>query len=323
MSTVPVLTALVVHWRTEEALSQLLGVWPFDDSRLAMVVVHNGGDDETVRQLIDAAAPGPEGQRLRLLEPQRNLGFAGGVNRALKEAESPWVLIQNPDAHPLPGALEALLAGIDRSEAEAEVVGLAPALVGPDGEDQCEWQLRSLPTLGQLLGQAMFLDTGSGPRLPPAQGTPVEQPAAAALALEKRALDELGGFDEGFWPAWFEDVDVARRLHERGQRILYWPASRFEHGLGSTVPRLGYGRFLVTYYRNLMRYLAKHHRGSAPLARCLLMTTAVLRALLVPIKRPSRARTRAAAFTGLLRLAREAASGFPSDTASTTSKPSQ
>ena len=69
----------------------------------------------------------------------------------------------------------------------------------------------------------------------------------------------VGGFDAGFFPAWFEDVDLARRLHDRRLALHYWPAACFRHRLGSSVPRLGYGPFLSIYYRNLSRYLAKHH----------------------------------------------------------------
>jgi GT2 family glycosyltransferase len=134
----------------------------------------------------------------------------------------------------------------------------------------------------------------------PPSGAPVEQPAAAALALRKSAVEEIGGLDAGFWPAWFEDVDLARRLAAAGQRVRYWPAARFRHGLGSTVPRLGYGPFLWIYDRNLVRYLRKHHgAGWALAARVLLVLGILLRLVLLPLRRPQRAASRREAFRGL------------------------
>jgi GT2 family glycosyltransferase len=106
--------------------------------------------------------------------------------------------------------------------------------------------------------------------------------------------------DEGFYPAWFEDVDLARRLRDRGETMRYWPAARFRHGLGASVPRLGYGPFLWVYYRNLMRYLRLHHgRGWAMLAVPAVLLGMGLRMLLLPLRRPRRSDSRSQAAAGL------------------------
>ena len=131
----------------------------------------------------------------------------------------------------------------------------------------------------------------------------VEQPAAAALALRRSAWERLGGFDPTFHPAWFEDVDLARRLADRGRAIAYWPAAVFRHGLGGSVVPLGYGAFLWHYHRNLGRYLRKHHgAGWAAAARVLLVASATLRILLLPLRRPRHARSRGEAVVGLAAL---------------------
>jgi GT2 family glycosyltransferase len=124
--------------------------------------------------------------------------------------------------------------------------------------------------------------------------------------------------DERFFPAWFEDVDLARRLGEAGLPIRYWPAARFRHCLGASVPRLGFRSFLWLYYRNLTRYLAKHHgRGWAGAAQLLLPLGMGLRALLLALRKPRRAASRREAARGLAAVAAGAASGWrrPADLA--------
>jgi GT2 family glycosyltransferase len=243
-----------------------------------------------------------------ILRPGKNLGFAGGANAGIAEARGEIVLILNPDAIPEAGALDRLLEGFaDHPEA----AGLAPRLVGPKGESQSAWQLRRLPSPWSLLLHAFPLGgrDGAGPE-PPA-GSPVEQPAAAALALRRQALAAVGGFDPGFFPAWFEDVDLARRLRSAGLSMLYWPAAQFRHRLGSTVGRLGYGAFLYVYYRNLTRYLAKHHgRAWAAAARVALIPGIVLRLLVLPWRRPRRAASRREALSGLLAVLTGALTGW-------------
>ncbi|HEV7785701.1 MAG TPA: glycosyltransferase [Thermoanaerobaculia bacterium] len=283
----PLLTGVVVHWHNEELLAELAAAWP-QDPRFELLVVDNG-----------SSAPLPPG--LKVLHPGRNLGFGGGANAGAAEAKGDIILILNPDAIPEAGALEALLEGF---AAWPDAAGLAPRLVGADGEPQSAWQLRRLPSPLALVLQAFpgFGGTSRGGAEPEA-GAPVEQPAAAALAFRREALAAVGGFDASFYPAWFEDVDLARRLRDRGQTLRYWPAARFRHGLGSTVPRLGYGPFLSIYYRNLIRYLAKHHgRTWAFAARAALVPGIAIRLLALPLRRPRRARSRREALAGLLGL---------------------
>jgi N-acetylglucosaminyl-diphospho-decaprenol L-rhamnosyltransferase len=291
----PRLTGIVVHWRNEEPMAELTASWP-RDPRFELVVVDNGSSEPL------ALGPG------RLVKPERNLGFAGGANAGAAEAGGEILLILNPDAVPEPGALDRLLEGF---EAHPEAAGLAPRLVGPDGQSQAGWQLRHLPSPWQLLLQA-FPFTGSpksGPE-PPA-GSPVEQPAAAALALRRSAFEAVGGFDAGFHPAWFEDVDLAARLKQAGHVLLYWPAATFRHGLGSTVPQLGYGRFLWIYYRNLTRYLRRHHGPFWSLAaRVALVLGMAVRMILLPLRRPRRASSRSEAFRGLLAVLAGALTGW-------------
>lgn len=290
----PRLTAVAVHWRDEEHLGELAAAWPRDGD-FELLVVDNSA---TLGEL-----PPPA----RQIVPGRNLGFAGGVNRGVAAARAPIVLILNADVRPEDGALERLVEAFTDFP---EAAGIVPALVGPGGEPQHRWQLQPLPAPGVLLLQCFFLAGARGPVQEPPRGAAIEQPAAAALALRRDLLLELGGLDEGFFPAWFEDVDLARRLARAGHRLLYEPAARFEHAGGATVGRLGYGPFLWLYYRGLARYLRKHHRAWALPARLALPLGMLLRLELLPIRRPRRAASRREAAAGLVAVALGALSGW-------------
>jgi N-acetylglucosaminyl-diphospho-decaprenol L-rhamnosyltransferase len=292
----PELSLVIVHWRAEEDLASLLAAIPRDE-RFEVIVVDNG-----------AAGPLPDLGGARLVHAGSNLGFGGGANLGAAVARAPLLLVANPDARPEPGALEALLAGF---AALPDCAGLAPRLVGADGAPQAKWQLRALPRPAELLLHALFRDPGRGSAVEPAAGAAVAQPAAAALALRRSPWEQLGGFDPTFHPAWFEDVDLAKRLAATGGSFVYWPSATFRHGLGGSVAPLGYGPFLWCYYRNLSHYLAKHHgRGWVWAARALLVVGAAMRTLALPLRRPRRAKSRADAAAGLFGTALGALSGW-------------
>jgi GT2 family glycosyltransferase len=296
------LSAVVVHWHTEDALRELLEAWPHDDPRFEIIVVDNGSSPPLVETW--GSFPGSG----RLLSPGRNLGFAGGANAGFASARAERILLLNPDVTPEPGALEALLEAF---AAHPEAAGFAPALFGSDGSSQSAWQLRRLPSAWSLVGQPLPLPRPGENGAPPPPGTAIEQPAAAALALRRATIDRTGGFDPRFQPAWFEDVDFAARLAASGGRLLYWPAARFRHRLGSTVSVLGYGTFLWIYYRNLGLYLRLHHGPAWSVA---LRVTSALGALMrlpfVAAVRPQRAASRSEAFRGLLTWLHGAVTGW-------------
>jgi hypothetical protein len=66
--------------------------------------------------------------------------------------------------------------------------------------------------------------------------------------------EAVGGFDEGYFPAYYEDVDLALKIHAAGRSLLYQPASTVRHRQGASAsPR--YRRFLL--HRNRARLRAR------------------------------------------------------------------
>lgn len=300
--TRPELSTIVVAWRAADDVAELVAAWP-RDPRFELLIVDQDGD---LPERLAVAGTLPE--NVRLLVPGSNLGFAGGSNYGARAAGADWLLFLNPDARPTGDALAALCDAFARWP---QAAGLVPRLVGFDGRSQSSWQLRRLPTPQALLAHALFWNPGAGPAVEPPAGTAIEQPAAAALALRRNAFEAAGAFDAAFHPAWFEDVDLARRLADQGAALLYLPTARFLHRQGSSVGSLGYGAFLTAYDRNLCRYLDKHHGRAWSLAfRLLAGPAALARLVLLPLRRPARAATRGQAAQALLAVARGSLSGW-------------
>ena len=76
--------------------------------------------------------------------------------------------------------------------------------------------------------------------------------------IRRDAFDEVGGFDEQFYPAWYEDVDFCQRLKARGWDVYFAPQAEFLHEGGYSAEAMGSQSFLRTYYGNQLRYARKH-----------------------------------------------------------------
>jgi GT2 family glycosyltransferase len=300
MTARPELSTVVVAWRSRDDVVRLAAAFP-RSPRHELVVVDNSGE---LRDDDLASAGGG-----RLLRPRRNLGFAGGCNAGARAAAGDLLFFLNPDTEPLGDAFDRVVAAFARWP---DAAGVVPRLVDATGAGQYRWQLRPLPSPAALLAHAFFWSLTPGPVREPAAGTAVEQPAAAALALRRAAFEAAGGFDERFHPAWFEDVDLARRLAARGARLGYAPDAVFRHRGGSALAATGYGGFLAAYDRNLALYLRLHHGAAwATAFRLLVPLGAAARLVALPLRRPRRATSRREAARALAGVAREALRGWP------------
>jgi GT2 family glycosyltransferase len=107
-----------------------------------------------------------------------------------------------------------------------------------------------------------------------------DQPAGAFLMFRRDAWLRVGGFDEDFWPVWFEDVDFCARLKRAGYRIWYEPAARATHAGGHSVREIPLNQKEKYWYGSLLKYAAKNFQPIAFVGVCIsVMAGAAARAL--------------------------------------------
>jgi hypothetical protein len=148
------------------------------------------------------------------------------------------------------------------------------SLLEADDKPQRGFAFRKLPTLASLLCETLLIN-----QLWPANPVnrhyrcldadyshqqEVEQPAGACLAIRREVWDGIGGFDERFYPVWFEDVDLCKRIRDRGMKIVYCPTARFRHSGAHSVGRLSFQQKQRFWYCNMLAYAEKHFAPAQP-----------------------------------------------------------
>jgi len=229
------------------------------------IIVDNASSDETVDRVQTWSG-------VRLITNPENGGFAAAVNQGEREAgareatESDFILLLNPDVE--------LLTAIDELTESARSHGLAAGrLVDQAGRTQAGFTLRRFPTPVSLIFELFGIN-----RLWPSnpvnrryryldrdydQPEMVEQPAGAFLMVRQDVWKKLGGFDEQFYPVWFEDVDFCRRAVDAGYQIAYVPSVIARHEGGHSVGKIPQGRSATYWCVSLLRYGAKHFQPGA------------------------------------------------------------
>lgn len=276
----PRCSAIVVTYNSAEAIVPCLEALARQDCDI--IVVDNASQDDTLRRIEEFVAWNP----VRLIANEQNRGFGAGVNQGVREAEGSVLLILNPDAIAEPGAVAALLQCLETTHARAA----AGALLEADNQPARGFAFRRIPTLAPLLYEVLLINHLWPGNLVNrryrclevdfSQQQEVEQPAGACLAITRAAWGAVGGFDEQFFPVWFEDVDLCERLLAGGGKIFYCPGARFRHRGAHSVGQSSFRDKQVFWYTNMLRYAGKHLSSMQVLVlRLAIITGMLLRSL--------------------------------------------
>ncbi len=210
----------------------------------------------------------------RVIGLEENLGFAGGMNRAITESTAPYLLLLNPDARPAPGFADRLIAAVEAHPRAGAATG---RLVRPAGE---RGEIRLDACGMRLTWTWRHLDRGSGEpdRGQYRRAERVFGGTGAALLLSRRAAEDVaiepGLVLDPFFHSFREDAELAFRLAERGWEVLYVPEAEAEHRRLSLPERRRALPAAVNYHSLKNRYLLRLYHQS--LANFLLTLPATL-----------------------------------------------
>jgi N-acetylglucosaminyl-diphospho-decaprenol L-rhamnosyltransferase len=248
----PDLDVIVVTYNSVHDIGGLLDSLPAALGALTadVVVVDNGSTDGTAEFV---AARGD----CKVVR-SANVGYAGGINRGVREGESAEaILILNPDARLGENAIPPLLKALH----EPNVGIAAPQVRSPEGE--LEFSLRREPS---LLNAAGLSRTGW-----PALSEHISDPAdyahpgfvdwalGAVLLISRSCYDQLGGWDESFF-LYSEETDFCLRARDLGLLTRYEPQSVAVHIGG------GSGRSGKTHSMQIVNRVRLYRRRHTALA---------------------------------------------------------
>lgn len=209
----PLISVVVVAYDSGGALLRCLATIDREEQGVhEVVVVNNGAWGEELE--IAAASP-----LVRLIEPGRNLGFAGGCNLGAKHATGDVIVFLNPDTIVAPGALRQLAR---RLEDESIAIAMArlrllwePSLLNSSGT------VVHISGLGWAGGYAENASTVCAP-------VDVVAPSGAAMAMCAGEFERLGGFRPEFF-LYHEDQELGWRVRMAGKRVVIDPKADVYH----------------------------------------------------------------------------------------------
>jgi GT2 family glycosyltransferase len=218
-------------------------------------VVDNASEDGTV-EMVEEEFP-----EVELIASDENLGFSKANNLVIRRGSAPYVLALNPDTLMTGGALDQML---ELMEQKPEVGISGCWLELPDGSFDHAAR-RSFPTpLGALAHFTRIGRWKKAParlaqyRAPEVESGPVDAVNGAFMLMRRKALDEVGLFDEGYW-MYMEDLDLCYRFAQAGGITWYDPAVKVIHVKAGTSGKSRKPRVNYAFHYGMYRFYRKHY----------------------------------------------------------------
>lgn len=216
--------------------------------RAEIIAVDNASGDATRAAVMRHVPPAT------FIPNAENRGCAGGNNVGWRASGGDLVVFVNPDVVVTPGWLDPLVAAFESDPAlgiagskllypESATIQHAGGILYPNG------MVDHIGNGEEDVGQFDEVDE-------------VDYVTGASMAVRRRVLEDLGGFDEDFNPAYFEETDLCWRARRAGWKVRMVPASvAFHHE--STILQRKSPRFLWLFYRARMRFVVKNYSWGA------------------------------------------------------------
>lgn len=179
------------------------------------VIVADDCSTDFTTKILDVA------QGITVAKTAGNCRFLLNCNNAAKSARGQYILFLNNDTQVQPNWLEPLV----RLMQEDSSIGMTGSkFVFPNG---------ALQEAGGILfndGSAWNYGRGMNASMPEYNYVKeVDYISGASICIRSSLWKELGGFDEAFAPAYYEDSDLAFRVRRAGYKVVYQPQSVVVH----------------------------------------------------------------------------------------------
>ena len=236
---------VILNWNGQAMMERYLpSVLNYSRDEAAVYVADNASTDQSMEML---RRQFPE---VKLIQLEKNWGFAEGYNKALRQIEAEYYLLLNSDIKVTHHWLTPMVEYMDNHQ---DVAACQPKLLSIFDEDRFEYAGASggyLDRLGYPFCRGRIFETVEADNGQYDYATDILWATGAALMIRAKDYWEAGGLDGRFF-AHNEEIDLCWRLRIRGRRIVCLPESYVYHVGGGTLPKGNPMKTFLNFRNNL------------------------------------------------------------------------
>lgn len=246
------IAVVILNWNGVELFDKFLPsvIRNSTNKNVEIYVADNGSTDHSVQYLSENYPT------VKLIELNKNLGFAEGYNQALKQIKADYFVLLNSDVEVTPHWIEKCMQLFETNE---KIAAVQPKILSSEKPHLFEYAGAAggfIDKFGYPFCRGRMLNQMEADVSQYNQVSPIFWASGACMFVKADAFRKVGGLDGDFW-AHMEEIDLCWRLKSRGYEIWYQPESVVFHLGGGT---LSYGSPQKVYlnFRNNLWMLFKN-----------------------------------------------------------------
>ena len=236
---------VILNWNGADMLRRYMpSVLRYSSSEATVYVADNASTDNSI-ELLRSEFP-----LCRLIELNRNWGFAEGYNKALRQIDAEYYLLLNSDIEVTPHWLTPMIEFMDSHQ---ETAACQPKLLSAADHDSFEYAGACggfLDRYGYPFCRGRVFDTVERDNGQYDQPAEVLWATGAALMIRSADYWSAGGLDGRFF-AHCEEIDLCWRLRIRGRKVVCLPEAHVYHVGGGTLPKGNPMKTFLNFRNNL------------------------------------------------------------------------
>ncbi len=242
---------VILNWNGKAFLEQFLPSVIKYTSNAQIVVADNNSSDDSIAFLQTNYS------EVKIIPLDKNYGFAGGYNKALKQIDSKYYVLLNSDVEATENWLNPMIDLLDTNQA---VVACQPKIKDFNHKTHFEYAGASggfIDKYGYPFCRGRVFESLEEDKGQYNDVTEVFWASGACLFIRAKQYHDIGGLDEFFF-AHMEEIDLCWRLKNQGHKIMACPSSTVYHVGGGTLNKvkpqktfLNFRNSLLTLHKNL------------------------------------------------------------------------
>lgn len=241
-------SVLIINWNEKEFLKDCLkSIFSQLYRKIEIIVVDNASYDGSQRLLKKYS----QRNNFTYIESDKNLGFSGGNNLALKHAKGEFILLLNADTV-LERNVVSILVDFFKKHPNAGVV--QPKLVFMSDHNKLDNIGAYLTWIGILYYYGLFKNA-SDPKYN--KELKVYSTKGACMLVKREIIQEVGFLDDYMF-TYFEESDFCHRVWLAGYECWYTPRATIYHYVGATQKYRDSYRSVYFGHRNRIRSFLKN-----------------------------------------------------------------
>ncbi|MCR5242556.1 MAG: glycosyltransferase family 2 protein [Prevotella sp.] len=237
---------VILNWNGAKMLQQYLpSVLRYSRDEATVIVADNASTDISLELLYTHFR-----EDCRVIELEKNWGFAEGYNKALSKVDAEYYLLLNSDIEVTHHWLTPLIEFMD---AHDDVAACQPKLLSVSDKDSFEYAGACggfLDRYGYPFCRGRLFETVESDKGQYDVTSDVLWATGAALMIRSKDYWDAGGLDGRFF-AHNEEIDLCWRLRIRGRRVCCVPDSFVYHVGGGTLPKSNPMKTYLNFRNNL------------------------------------------------------------------------